>query len=193
MSTAHTVWLRGEEGVRREYPANAALTPGHLVEVLSTGKVRKHALAVGGKAVPMFAVENYLVGRDLNTAYAQDDTVQCEVYSPGTEINALLAPSCPAIVVGDFLESAGDGTLRKCLSLTVTNSSGGTGETGPIIIETVGATNGSDVSTAIKDNFADVAAGLALLAYANAIAIATEAVDNSANASTSVRCSVMII
>lgn len=191
MSTAQTVWLRGEEGVRREAPANAGITPGHLLTLMSTNKIAFHATA-GGKAAPMFAVENYLVGKDLNTAYVADDTVQYEVYSPGTEINALLAAHAAAIAIGDYLESAGDGTLRKCLSLTTTDSSAGSAETGPLVIESVGVTNTGDRSAAVNDNFADIAAALNLLAYTNAVAVATEAVNNSGVAAVA-RISVVII
>jgi hypothetical protein len=38
-----TVKIRAYLNVNDEYVANAALTPGHLIELMSTGYVRKHA------------------------------------------------------------------------------------------------------------------------------------------------------
>ena len=70
--TVKTIVLRGD-GIRKEAIANAAITPGDLVEVMSTGKLRVHAGA-GLTAAPKFAVENEVVGGDINKAYAADDT-----------------------------------------------------------------------------------------------------------------------
>lgn len=110
MATAKTIVLKGS-GIRKERMANAAITPGHLVEVMSTGKLRAHA-TLGGNAQKAFAVENDLVGGTIATVYAQNSMVQYEILRPGDEVNALLADG-ENVAIGDPLMSAGDGTLKK--------------------------------------------------------------------------------
>jgi hypothetical protein len=116
-----TILLRNR-GYRKEAEAGGTITPGHLIAFNSTGKFVVHATALV-KAAPIFAVENdvpttsQLAGTDpspsIDTNYVSGDFVQGEVCHPGVEINALVAAAAPAIAVGDLLESAGNGTLRK--------------------------------------------------------------------------------
>lgn len=94
----------------KEYTANAAATPGHLAELMSTGKVRKHATA-GGSCQRRFFLENKLAGKTIADAYVADEQAQVGVFSPGDEVLALLYDGETA-VIGSKLESAGDGTLR---------------------------------------------------------------------------------
>lgn len=107
---AKTIVLKGR-GIRSEAIANAAITPGHLVEEMSTGKVKVHATA-GGNAEKAFAVEDDCQGQIISHAYVADEKVQYEVFGPGCEVNALIADE-QDIDIGDPLESAGDGTLQK--------------------------------------------------------------------------------
>lgn len=153
----------------KEAQAAAALSPGYLLYRTSANKFAKHATA-GQKVMPLFALENEATGADLTTAYATNDTVQAAVFETGEEVYAKLAAAAPAIVVGDYLESAGDGTLRKVLGLT--DSSGGTANT------TLQAIGGSYTQAEVANNFADLAA-YANLTKPTAVAIALEAVDNS--------------
>jgi hypothetical protein len=96
--------------VRKERIANAAITPGDLVEVMSTGKLRRHG-TMGGPGQIAFALENDLAGKDIATDYAANDTVQYGVFESGAEVYAWLQinESC---VIGDFLESDGLGKLQ---------------------------------------------------------------------------------
>lgn len=94
----------------KEYDANAAITPGMLIELMSTGKVRAHATAEGN-VQPMFALEDELQGQDINDAYAANDKVQCWIPVRGEEVYAILADGQTA-VIGSELSSNGDGTLR---------------------------------------------------------------------------------
>lgn len=94
----------------KEYTANAAITPGHLVELMSTGKVRAHATA-GGTAQRMFALEDENQGNEIGDAYSADNVCRVGVFSPGQEVYGLLADGETA-VIGSKLESEGDGTLR---------------------------------------------------------------------------------
>lgn len=109
---SHTVKLKKYEDINVEHVANAAITPGHLIEIMSTGKVRKHATAGGNAAPKMFALEDELQGKGIDDAYAADDPVQCWITQPGERVNAILKDG-ETVVIGDLLESAGDGTLRK--------------------------------------------------------------------------------
>jgi len=108
---SNAIILKGN-GIRKERIANAAITPGMLVELMSTNKVRKHASA-GAYAQSAYAVENEVVGDDIDVDYAAADNVLYNVMERGAEINALVAAAAAALVIGDKLESAGDGTLRK--------------------------------------------------------------------------------
>ncbi len=109
MSSAKTIILKGM-GIRNERVANAAITPGHLVETMSTGYVRVHATA-GGHGQKAFAVEDDLQGNTISTAYATSGRVQYEVMQRGAVVNALIADGS-TVVIGSPLESAGDGTLQ---------------------------------------------------------------------------------
>ena len=106
----NTIIIKGL-GVRNEAIANAAITPGHLVELMSTAKVRVHATAGGAGVERAFAVEDDLQGNDIADAYSAGDMVQYNIMLPGDEVYALLANGENASI-GSKLESAGDGTLR---------------------------------------------------------------------------------
>ena len=110
---AKTIILKGH-GVRREAVANAAITPGHMVEIMSTGKVKVHATSEGWGA-KMFAVEDDLQGKDIATAYSAGAPCQYNVMAPGDEVYAILANGENA-AIGDKLVSAGDGTLKEATS-----------------------------------------------------------------------------
>ena len=106
-----TIIVKGS-GVHKEHQAAAAVSPGHLVEMASATTVQVHSTAAGN-AVAAFARENEIFGSDVNTAYAVNDRVLYTVLPPGAEVYARVAAGATAIAVGDFLESAGDGTLRR--------------------------------------------------------------------------------
>lgn len=111
--------LKGLYGVRDEGKAVAAITPGHLIEEVAAG-VQVHSTAAAN-AMPMFALEREMTGDGIDVAYAANDTVLFVVAQPGAMINALVAAGAPAIAVGDALESAGDGTLRKAVTDAATD------------------------------------------------------------------------
>lgn len=107
-----TIILIGQEfEIRSELKANAAITPGHLVEFASDGDVQVHSTA-NGTAMRAFALENDLEGEEIDTAYAAADRVQVAHLPPGSVIYALITNG-QSITKGDFLVSGGDGTLRK--------------------------------------------------------------------------------
>lgn len=109
----HSVIIKKYSDVIEEFIASAAITPGHLVELYPTtaGEIRVHSTA-GGNVLPMFALENELEGQGIDDAYAHEDPVQVWVPGRGDIVNAILADG-QHIEIGDFLESAADGTLTK--------------------------------------------------------------------------------
>lgn len=99
--------------------AQAAITPGDLVEIIPTagadlGKVRPHSTA-SGRAAPLFADGNWQFGKGQDDAYAAGDTVPTLAPSVGARLLARCA-SGTAITVGTPLESAGNGLLRAVVT-----------------------------------------------------------------------------
>lgn len=107
----NTIKAKSYTNIIEEYTANAAILPGQLVELMSTGKVRVHANA-GQNALPMFAVEDDLQGNGIDDSYSADDKVQIWVPRRGDIVYAVLADGND-VSKGDFLESDGNGDLQK--------------------------------------------------------------------------------
>lgn len=108
----NTVKVKNYSDIFEEYKAYAAITPGNLVEIYSTdGYVRKHSTE-GGNALPMFALEDALQGKDIDDDYAAGDKVQCWIPGRGDQVYALLEDG-ETIVIGDWLMSNGSGRLQK--------------------------------------------------------------------------------
>jgi hypothetical protein len=114
-----TVSIKGSP-IYQEGEASTTVKPGMLVELKSTGEYGPHATAKG-YAAPLFALENEIYAGegpespDLDDTYADGDLMLMGYFRAGDEVNALLTygSAVATIVIGDFLESTGDGTLRK--------------------------------------------------------------------------------
>jgi hypothetical protein len=120
---ANTILLKGRDKVtRKEYVAGTAINPGYLLALAADGEVDPHAAAAENQS-SMFAFENELAGEEITDAYSVGDQVLCMVCAPGVEILAVLAASADAIVIGVYLESAGDGTLRVLTTAAATEES----------------------------------------------------------------------
>lgn len=120
---SNTIILTGR-GIRQEGVANGAITPGDLIEMDGTGAsptVARHSTAASN-AVRVFAVENEVVGKEMTVDYATGDNVLFEAVHSGQTVQATVAAAAPAIVRGDFLESAGDGTVRVAVADTATDT-----------------------------------------------------------------------
>ena len=108
----NTIIVKAYDQVRDEKTATAvAITPGHLIERISTDLVQAHSIA-GGPVNPWFAIEDAYQGKKITDDYAVSVIIFMWKPRPGDQIYAI-ADSGGAIVIGDFLESAGDGTLRR--------------------------------------------------------------------------------
>ena len=106
----NTIKLKKYSDVIEEFVAASVIKPGALVTLNADGKVIPHNLD-GGNAIPMFALEDELQGKTIEDEYATGDPVQVWVAGRGDIVYAL-ANSGATINVGDFLVSAGDGTLK---------------------------------------------------------------------------------
>ena len=104
-----TIVLKGDP-LQKELKADAAITPGMLLERTTTG-IKKHATAGGDVRPTLFAIENSLEGQEIGTDFAAADMCQFVAARPGDEIFALLADD-ETITVGERLESHGDGMLK---------------------------------------------------------------------------------
>lgn len=136
MTINNMIHLQGERRVV-EYPANAAITPGMLVEVISTKKVQKHATA-GGEGENAFATEDALRGKTVADDYAEDDVVTVSIEQPGSIVNALLLAGSN-YTVGTLLISAGDGTLKP--------TTGTPAKTFAVVVEAVDLSASAAVNT----------------------------------------------
>jgi len=127
---AKTIVLKGK-GMRSEAIANAAgILPGHLVQLMSTGKIRVHPTATGN-AEKAFAVEDDLQGKIISDAYAIASIAQYEVFPPGAEVNAIIANG-QIVVIGSMLESAGNGELQVHVPDTEALFADSSGDVSPI-------------------------------------------------------------
>lgn len=97
---------------QEELNAAEAITPGHLLERTSGSKWQKHSTAEGNVVPKVFAIEDALQGNGITDAYAVNAPVRGWFVRPGDEVYALLKDG-ETVVIGDKLESAGDGTLQK--------------------------------------------------------------------------------
>jgi len=107
----NTIKLKNYLQHQEEYVAVAAITPGMLLEITSAGKVQAHSLA-GRTHIGMFAVEDELQGKTIQDAYAALDQVNCWIPVTGDVVYARLADG-QNVIIGDLLESNGNGELRK--------------------------------------------------------------------------------
>lgn len=174
-----------------EDKAAEAITPGNLLNWDGSGDLIKHDVA-GGRAEPIFALERDEMGKDIDQPYAVGDAVKVGAFAKGMRVLAIVAAGAPAIAKGDWLESAGDGTLRKATTLTKLTRAGG--HTGTANGELQDVTS-SHSEAALENNFEEVALKLdALLdgGHKGLIGRALEAVDNSGG-SAAVRLRIRVV
>ena len=111
---SRSVVLAGTPVVAEEGTATAAITPGMLVQGITS--VAPFSTA-GGPAPRRFALERDEIGKGIDDAYAVGDTVKVGSFAPGSRVNALIN-SGVSVTAGGFLEPAADGTLRAFASGT---------------------------------------------------------------------------
>ncbi len=127
----HKITLMGGPPIiNEEYKALEAITPGHLLEMVSSG-VKKNTAAAANVA-PCFALEREEMGNGIDVAYAVGDIVKTGTYHPGQRVYALLA-SGVNVAVGAYLTGDAAGLLtsasvaagiRTARALEAVNTSG---------------------------------------------------------------------
>lgn len=130
MSTHRNIVLKGDP-LTKEGTANATITPGMLIEQMSTGNLRAHATE-GGNVIPAFAIEDSMQGNDIDDDYSSGDEVIYVVPRRGDEIYALIEGGSD-IAIGDLLESAGDGALQEHTPAVESSNYTGTDYNNPIV------------------------------------------------------------
>ena len=78
----NTIKIKKYSDVIEEYAAAAAIIPGMLIELTTDNTVKAHATS-GGNVLPMFALEDELQGRGIDTSYAAAEKVQCWIPNRG--------------------------------------------------------------------------------------------------------------
>ena len=147
MSTQRKVSLSTNHFRTEEAQANGAISPGHLVELASTGKIQVHATA-GGSAERAFALEAEESGGAIGTAYSDGDQVKYGIFPAGSIVVGRLYDGENA-AIGNKLESQGDGTLR----VVDTDASAGEIIPGSIVGVALEAVDMSDSSGADPDPY----------------------------------------
>ena len=109
----NTIVGKGYLNIRDQKVATAvAITPGALLERTSGNLVQAHSTA-GGPAEKQFALEDAFQGKGIDDDYAVSVPIMMWHPIPGERVYATFdATSGGSAAIGDFVESAGDGTLR---------------------------------------------------------------------------------
>ncbi len=114
-----TITVLGARSViRSEGIAGGAITPGHLVEGPATAIIVHNS--AGLNAQKKFALENEVVGGDIDDAYASADTVLLGTFPPGSIVLAIA--DGVGVTAEDDVESNGDGTLRVAAADAATDT-----------------------------------------------------------------------
>lgn len=113
-NTYRSISLKYSAFIHKEVKSAAAtaILPGHLISINASGELIVHGSA-GGYAVPSFAVEADIQGNDVTKVYVAGEVVHLRGFAAGSEVAARITENTAAIVLGDLLESAGTGMLRK--------------------------------------------------------------------------------
>ena len=108
---ANTIKIKKWVDIIEEFIAHEAITPGMLVEQISTGKVQKHA-SEDGIVLPMFVLEDELQGETITDDIDADAPAQVWIPQRGEVVYALLKED-ENVAIGALLSSKGDGTLKE--------------------------------------------------------------------------------
>ena len=110
---ANTILLKGREwATQLERVAAGTITPGMLVEVTTADKLQAQS-TTSVAVLKAFALEDDMNGKEISDNYVADDYVQSAILCSGAEVLAFLAAGGTAVAIGNMLEAAGDGSLKK--------------------------------------------------------------------------------
>ncbi len=97
-----------------EAEANEVISPGHQIELLSTGKVQKVATA-GIECEKIIAVEDAYQGNDISDDYSAGDMVQYRAQKPGNIVYCRLKDG-ENVAIGAKLAQAGGGEVKAMVA-----------------------------------------------------------------------------
>lgn len=117
MAIKTIIVVGAEFAIRKEGIAAGVITPGHLIQGPATDLV-VHASAAQN-AQSAFAMENEVVGGDIDADYADNDTVLYAVVQRGSIVYALADGT--GVTAQDLVESNGDGTLQVLSAIASTD------------------------------------------------------------------------
>ncbi len=128
----NTIIVKSYNNNREQIVASAAaITPGMLLERTSGGLVQAHSAAGGVISSKIFAMEDAFQGKKITDNYAVSVPIFCILPTSGDRVYAIFEEtSGNTLAIGDDLESAGDGRVRK---YTAQASGGAVEATGAII------------------------------------------------------------
>lgn len=147
---AKTIMASNRGMLRYESKAAGAITPGHLLQENSSGNYVVHATA-GGNAEAMFAIEDEFQGKNIGQAYASGNRVQAVYCRKGDEVNCRIANG-ETIARNDYLESNGDGYMRKHTPDVDSSANSGSQNVNAIVLKALEAVDMSDSSAADPSN-----------------------------------------
>jgi hypothetical protein len=110
----NTIWLGGRRTEIGDLMASEAIIPGMLVERFSSAGVakwRKHATAAGAAAAAI-ATDMNMLNKGCDDACVASDLIEVSIGDKGSNW-WMMVPSGQNLAAGDYLESNGDGYLRK--------------------------------------------------------------------------------
>lgn len=106
-----TILIRFSGYSEEALAAEAGIAPGMLLERTSDDEFQMHATAAGSISSLLIARENELEGEGVSDSYEDAEQVLAVVPKTGDKIGILVAAG-ETVVIGDKLESAGDGTWQ---------------------------------------------------------------------------------
>lgn len=117
--------VKGDDFIQKEALSNEAITPGHLLELLSTGKVQKLTSDIANNTENisvLVALEDDLIGKDLTEDYATGVVVQYAAAKSGQEFLLRVPTGAAAIVIGDRLQSNGASAVGTVVLAAATDA-----------------------------------------------------------------------
>lgn len=157
----NTIRIKSYVDNYEEYTATAvAIKPGYLLEMASATTVQAHSTA-GGNVLPMFALEDELQGDGITDDYAVSAKINVWIPVRGDVVYARLSDGDSStginvVSAGDFLESAGDGTLQKHVADTADSDDAITVNGNQIVGVALEAVDMTDSSAADPSGFIKV-------------------------------------
>lgn len=106
----NTITLQGSMPTK-EANASVEVFPGYLVTLNGSGEIALQAAVLEPRIAVV--VEDDMKGKTIVDSYGVDERTSYKVPRRGDLLNAKVAAGAAAIVVGDALASAGDGTVAK--------------------------------------------------------------------------------